>query len=115
MKTNHPLLRFLVLLLLFAAPQLTAQVQKVPEVVIGYIPASSKTYIGSPSICILPYGNYVASHDHFGPAATKHEQSLTAVFTSSDKVKSRRKVSEIEGQFWSNLFVHRNLLYINND
>lgn len=89
-----------------------AQSSKVPGVVVNYIPASAKTYIGSPSICILPNGDYVASHDHFGPATTEHQQAVTAVFKSNNKGKSWSKISEIQGQFWSNLFVHKNVLYI---
>ena len=77
-----------------------------------YIPAATKTYIGSPSVCILPDGNYVASHDHFGPGSTEHQQALTSVFRSSDKGKTWEKVSEIYGQFWSNLFYHQDALYI---
>jgi len=86
--------------------------KKVPGVVVDYIPASTKTYIGSPSICILPDGSYVASHDHFGPATKEHECALTAVFRSTDKGKLWTKISEINGQFWSNLFVHRENLYM---
>ena len=89
-----------------------AQSQKVPGVVVNYVPASTKTYIGSPSICILPNGDYVASHDHFGPRSTEHERALTMVYKSTDKGKSWNKISEINGQFWSNLFVHKNALYI---
>ncbi len=111
MQTQH-LLRLLFFLSLIAAPKLNVQAQKVPGVVIDHIPASGKTYIGSPSICILSNGDYVASHDYFGPASTENEQALTAVFTSSDKGKSWRKISEIKGQFWSNLFVHRDVLYM---
>ncbi len=92
--------------------QIGALAQKVPGVVVNYIPASTQVYIGSPSICILPNGDYVASHDHFGKGSTEHEQALTAVFKSSDKGKSWEKISEIKGQFWSNLFVHQNALYI---
>ncbi|MCE5347622.1 MAG: glycoside hydrolase [Bacteroidales bacterium] len=92
--------------------QVTAQSDKVPGVVVNYIPASTGAYIGSPSICILPNGDYVASHDHFGPATTEHQQALTYVYKSSDKGKSWKKISEINGQFWSNLFVHQNALYI---
>jgi hypothetical protein len=113
MKAQNSLLfLFIFFVYAIASPTSYAQLQKVPGVVIDYIPASSKTYIGSPSICILPNGNYIASHDYFGPATNEHEQALTAVFISSDKGKSWRKISEIKGQFWSNLFVHRNLLYI---
>lgn len=92
--------------------QIGVLAQKVPGVVVNHIPASTQTYIGSPSICILPNGDYVASHDHFGKGSTEHEQALTAVYKSSDKGKSWEKISEIKGQFWSNLFVHQNALYI---
>ena len=92
--------------------QLKSQPVKVPGVVVDYIPASSKTYIGSPGICILPNGDYVASHDHFGPNSTEFQRALTTVFKSSDKGKSWKKISEINGQFWSNLFVHQGVLYI---
>ena len=92
--------------------QLTGQVDKVPGVVVDYIPASTRTYIGSPSICILPGGNYVATHDHFGTGSTEHQQALTSVFRSSDKGRSWQKISEINGQFWSNLFVYQGVLYI---
>lgn len=100
----------LLLVVLFSAAH--AQPGKVPGVVVNYIPAHTKVYIGSPSICILPNGDYVASHDHFGPGTTEHERALTAVYKSTNKGKSWQKISEIDGQFWSNLFVHRNELYI---
>ena len=85
---------------------------KVPGVIVNYIPASTKTYIGSPSICILPNGDYVASHDLFGPGSDEFTQGMTSVYKSSDRGKSWKKISEIHGQFWSNLFVHKNVLYI---
>lgn len=101
------------LILLFSFVTLTeAKARKVPGVVVDYLPASSKTFIGSPSIVILSNGDYVASHDFFGPATTEHQEALTAVFRSSDKGKSWHKISEIKGQFWSNLFVHKDILYI---
>jgi len=103
---------FIVFVLACAMLQLNEQSPKVPVVVVDYIQASTKTYIGSPSICILENGDYVASHDHFGPSSTENQQALTAVLKSSSKGKSWRKISEINGQFWSNLFVHRNILYI---
>ncbi|MFW5821927.1 MAG: hypothetical protein ACOCU7_00950, partial [Tangfeifania sp.] len=61
---------------------------------------------------ILPNGDYVASHDHFGPNSTEHERAVTLVYKSTNKGKSWEKISEINGQFWSNLFVHQNELYI---
>lgn len=100
---------FVLLLALLFSP---VYAKKVPGIVVDYLPASTKTFIGSPSIVVLPNGDYVASHDFFGPATTEHERALTAVFRSADKGKSWKKVAEIKGQFWSNLFVHQNALYL---
>jgi len=81
----------------------------VPGVVIDHSPAESRRYIGSPSIAILPDGQYVASHDFFGPA-TKHNR--TVVFGSDDRGKTWEKRAELIGQFWSSLFYHGGALYI---
>jgi hypothetical protein len=103
---------FLLLMIPGIRFQLDAQTVKVPGVVVKYLQAATQTYIGSPGICILPNGDYVASHDHFGPATTEHSEALTAVYKSANKGRSWTKISEIHGQFWSNLFVHQDLLYI---
>jgi len=111
-KRRLSFILFLLLILKLTVFQLNGQTLKVPGIVVDHISASTKTFIGSPSICILPNGDYVASHDHFGPATTEHQQALTSVFKSTNRGKSWKKISEIHGQFWSNLFVHRNILYI---
>ena len=59
--------------------------EDVPGVVINYIPASSKTYVGSPGIAVLPDGHYIAKHDEFGPGSTEHEEAITQVFASPDR------------------------------
>jgi hypothetical protein len=64
------------LLLIVSATSL-GQSLKVPGVIVRHIPAKTGKYIGSPSICILPNGDYVASHDHFGPNSTEHERAVT--------------------------------------
>ncbi len=84
----------------------------VPGVVIDHLPASTGVYIGSPSIAVLPNGDYVASHDHFGPKSAEHKSALTAVFRSADRGRTWKKVSEVNGAFWSSLFVHRGALYL---
>jgi len=81
----------------------------VPGVVIDHSPAKTNRYIGSPSIAKLPNGHYVASHDFFGPGTTMNR---TAVFRSEDAGKTWKKLTEINGQFWSSLFVHKKTLYI---
>ncbi len=99
---------------LFAAAPLRGESPSltVPGVVIDHIPAATGVYIGSPSIAVLPDGRYVASHDHFGPRSTEHEQALTAIFRSQDQGQSWVRVSEVHGAFWSSLFVHRDALYL---
>ncbi len=84
----------------------------VPGVVIDHSPASSGLYIGSPSIAVLPGGDYVASHDFFGPKSNEHQSARTAVFRSGDRGRSWKRISEIQGAFWSSLFVHRGALYL---
>ena len=85
---------------------------RVPGVVIDHSPASSGLYIGSPSIAVLTNGDYVASHDFFGPKSDEHTSARSAVFRSADRGQSWRQVSEIQGAFWSSLFVHRGALYL---
>ena len=84
----------------------------VPGTVIDHRPASSGLYLGSPSIAVLPGGDYVASHDFFGPQSAEYKSARSAVFRSRDRGQSWTKVSEIEGAFWSSLFVHRGALYL---
>jgi hypothetical protein len=83
-----------------------------PGVVIDHQPASTKQYIGSPSIVILPNGDYVSSHDFFGPASAQGVSAVTRIFRSQDKGRSWQQAAELHDQFWSNLFVHRGKLYL---
>lgn len=89
-----------------------AGAKKVPGTVVNYLPARTGMFVGSPSLAILPDGTYVASNDYFGPASTENEIGMTAVFRSADKGKTWSRIAEIKGQYWSNLFVHKGLLYI---
>lgn len=81
----------------------------VPGVVINHSPAASRQYVGSPSIAVLPNGEYVASHDLFGAGSTR---DTTLVFASRDKGKTWEKRAEIRGQWWSTLFLHNGALYL---
>lgn len=81
----------------------------VPGVVIKHSPASTRQYIGSPGIAVLPNGEYVASHDLFGPGTNEDH---TLVFGSTDRGATWQKRAEIEGQFWSTLFMHQGCLYL---
>ncbi len=85
---------------------------KVPGVVIDTIPAKRRRYVGSPSIAILLNGDYVATHDEFGPKSTENEAGVTRVFRSDDRGASWARVATVKGAFWSTLFVHRGALYL---
>ena len=100
----------LLLLCITAAAQPAAQI--VPGTVVDHIPASSGTYIGSPGLCILPNGTYVASHDLFGPKSTEYKAARTLVFISTDKGRTWKKSATLDGQFWSNLFEIDGRLYL---
>ena len=71
----------------FAQPIAKAS-SKVPGIVIAHSPASSGLYIGSPSICILPDGSYLASHDLFGPASNEFVQPVSRIYRSVNKGKT---------------------------
>ncbi len=89
-----------------AAP---AAAPKVPGVVIDASTEPETVYFGCPSIAVLPDGSYVASHSFFGPG-TKMNRS--AVFASQDRGETWKKLTDIVGQWWSTLFLHRDALYI---
>lgn len=80
-----------------------------PGTVVAHSPAKSKQYVGSPSIAVLPNGEYVASHDLF---MAGDNGDRTFVFGSTDKGKTWAQRAEIVGQWWGTLFVHRGALYL---
>ncbi len=84
----------------------------VPGVVIDHAPAASGRYIGSPSLVVLTNGDYLASHDFFGPNSHEFAAPVTAVFLSADRGEHWEPVARLTGQFWSGLFVHRGAVYL---
>jgi hypothetical protein len=91
---------------------LAAEHPVVPGVVIDHSPAASGIYIGSPSLAVLPNGDYVASHDEFGPKSTEHRRAVSHIFQSHDRGARWKRISTIDGAFWSTLFIHRGALYL---
>jgi hypothetical protein len=87
---------------------------------IAFQDAATQSYLGSPSLVRLPEnaphgGEIVATHDYFGPGCPRNhenEEHLTAVYRSCDNGRSWRRVTLIAGAFWSNLFYHREALYL---
>ena len=83
-----------------------------PGVVIDHSPAVSGMYVGSPALAVLPSGEYVASHDFFGPESNEFQSARSVVFRSADRGEKWERIAEIQGAFWSSLFVHRDRLYL---
>lgn len=84
----------------------------VPGTVIHHQPAVTGRYIGSPGLAILPNGDYVASHDEFGPKSSEHTRAVSHIYRSSDRGQIWKRVATIDGAFWSTLFAHRGALYL---
>lgn len=105
----HSLFLILLLTACQTAPQLAVPSGQVPGVVVDTIAASTRQYIGSPGLAVLPDGTYVASHDFFGPGSTR---DITVVFQSADRGATWSRIAEIKGQWWSTLFVHEGALYL---
>ncbi len=83
-----------------------------PGVVINHSPQASGLYIGSPSITVLPDGDYLASHDFFGPESDEHECATAVVYRSSDRGVTWRETARLQCLFWPKLFTHGDAVYI---
>ena len=88
-----------------------AVIPQVPGTVIHHQPAATGLYIGSPSLCALPDGSYLASHDLFGPKSNEFQFAIGRIYRSADKGKSWQHLTDLNGFFWTNLFVHRGSAY----
>jgi hypothetical protein len=82
-----------------------------PGVVIDHSNDPADLFFGSPSLAVLPNGDYVASHDLFG-SGKKANGSITRVFRSTDRGQTWQRLPDVRGAFWSSLFVHRDRLYL---
>lgn len=106
------LIRILLVVAVFSTAGEPVRAATVPGVVIDHIPAAEGRYIGSPGLAILPNGDYVASHDEFGPKSGQRTGAMSRVFRSTDKGKTWSKIADVENAFWSTLFVHKDALYM---
>ena len=80
-----------------------------PGVTICYHPASKGMYVGSPSICIMSNGDYIATHDLFANSQTEYN---TEVYKSEDRGLTWERQSVVKGQFWSSVFCISDTLYL---
>ena len=81
-------------------------------IIINVSPDPGKIYVGAPSIVILSDGHYIVSHNWSGPGTTYDTVGKTSVFLSKDQGRTWKHLKDLEGQFWSNLFIHYGTLYI---
>lgn len=82
-----------------------------PGVVVTASPNSKDTFVGSPTIAILPDGSYVVGHDNGGGGAGAR-RGFTFILSSRDRGATWTKLAELPDQKWSTLFVHRGALYL---
>lgn len=83
-----------------------------PGTVIAHSPKASGIFLGSPSICILPDGTYIASDDLFGKNWREKFGSSTLIYESKDRGITWRQIARVNGQEWASLFYHNNALYL---
>jgi hypothetical protein len=85
-----------------------------PGQVIAHQLASRRIYIGSPAIAVLPNGDYLASNDFFGPNSEARVDGLpiTRIYKSVDRGQTWSIQTDLIGQFMSNLFVHKDDVYV---
>lgn len=102
---------YLILCCLVNTFSFAQNVPQPPGIIINHVSKETGKYIGSPSICILPDGSYLASHDEFGPKSSYATMAVTKIFRSRDKGKTWNEIATIKGVGWSTLFVHNNGLY----
>jgi len=75
----------------------------------------TNTYLGSPSLVLLPNGDMLASHDYFGPGCPGDpvgKGNLSSLYRSADDGATWHNISHISGLIWGNLFIHREYLYL---
>ncbi len=86
---------------------------KVPGVVLGHVPSTSKSFVGSPSICVLPEEDaYLATWQRF--VNVPMEERGTHVMKSTDKGNTWKEISFIkhkQSETASTLFVFKNTVY----
>jgi hypothetical protein len=112
-QTKNRMKQFLALVIVLATLDFSVHGQEKPPGYIICTSAAERLYTGSPSILVLSNGDYLASHDFFGPKAIENGGlGTTRIFVSKDKGKNWSLRTTIQGQFWSTLFQHKGSIYI---
>ena len=80
-----------------------------PGTVIYHSAKSPQAYVGCPSIQILADGSTIASHSFYGPGAANTD---SFIYHSVDGGATWKRIADVAGSIWSNLFVHDGDLYL---
>lgn len=83
---------------------------EVPGVVVAHIAAVNDYKYNSPSIAIMPNGDYIIAHDVTGTNAPT--PNPTYVYRSTDQGQTWSKISTVSSLIWANLYVSGNDLYL---
>lgn len=75
--------------------------------VITHSPKSSRIFLGSPALIVLPNGDYLASHDHFGAKSG----AVTYVYRSRDKGETWTYQGILDKIKNVSFFVHKGATY----
>lgn len=78
---------------------------------INHSKASSKIYLGSPSIIILKNGHYLTYHCEMGPNSKNTSHPTAHIYLSKDKGVTWQKQSTLNNIVWANLFLHQDIIY----
>ena len=81
-----------------------------PGTVVFHIDAAGGRFVGSPSLVRVPSGALVASNDLFGLG--QRDMPPTLIHRSDDDGAHWAQVAQLDGQFWSSLFIHEGALYL---
>lgn len=98
----------------------TIDLSRVPGVVVHRLPVPSlaerltgrAVYTASPSIAVLPSGEYVITDNLFGPGSGADRSGTTQVFGSHDRGQHWETLAVLRDMKRGSLFVHRGSLYL---
>ncbi|MCK9223325.1 MAG: hypothetical protein M0Q40_12040 [Limnochordia bacterium] len=82
---------------------------------VKYQDPTTNIYLGSPSLIRLKNGDIIATHDYFGPGASKNWLGLpnmTSVYRSTDDGENWMHLTDLIGVYWASLFEHNGALYL---
>ena len=83
-----------------------------PGTVICHYNQQDSIYVGSPSLCILPDGTYIASHDEFGPGSSSTTAAVTRIYRSEDRGATLAPGHTPRRTVLVESFVHRGILFL---